>query len=205
MIEINNRGSPWGDPLLFAVAVSQGSQSPLLPQPGEPLHAASVDKDDFAAGGDAACRQLAKQPPHRLAAVDRLKGQIGRGAEILYPLPEGRAEFGVATVVVIERDAPAGDIGSRGMEATHLVSDKAASFQYRNGEDLLPIPFASDQARQSAAAGAGQYPEIRREGHFADQFSATPGMASGLLPPSGTIRVSGASNWASQSGSCRRR
>ena len=75
--------------------------------------------------------------------------------------------------MVIERDAPTGDAGSRGMEATHLVSDKATSFQYRNGEDLLPIPFAGDQARQSAAAGAGQHPEIRREGHFADQFRHT--------------------------------
>ena len=56
------------------------------------------------------------------------------------------------------------------MEATHLVSDKTAPLQYRDGEDLLPIPFAGDEASQGAAAGAGQYPEIRREGHFFDQL-----------------------------------
>ncbi len=126
MIEINERGSSWGDPLSFAVAVRRGSQSPLFQQSGQSLHAAGMDKDDLAARSDAARSQLAKQSPHRLAAVYRLQRQTCFGAEILNPLPEGRAEFGVATIVVIESDPPTGNAGCRRMEAAHLVSDKTA-------------------------------------------------------------------------------
>ena len=129
-----------------------------------------MDEDHLAAAGDAPGGQFPEQPPHRLAAVDGLERQPGVGAEGLYPLPQGRTEPGIAAVVMIQRDAPAIGDGRRRIELAHLVGDEATPLEHGDGEDLLPCPLARDEPRQGATAGAGQHPEIRREGHLGHQL-----------------------------------